>query len=85
MIPASFRRILYVMSRARSPTSIEYITLHADIKHPYEVLSQMEKEHFIERHPASTWSASGDPIFSLTPKASTFLFDNDHTLHETRS
>jgi hypothetical protein len=79
MIPASFKRVLYVMSRARSPISIEYITIHADIKHPYEILSQMEKEHFIERHPVSKWSSSGDPIFRITPKATTFLLDNNQT------
>lgn len=81
MIPSSIKRVLYIMSRARSPTSIDYITIHADIKRPYEVLCQMEKDHFIERHPVSQWSSSGNPIFSLTAKATAILLDEDHPLH----
>lgn len=65
------------MSRARSPTSVTYITAHADIEHPSELLSQMEKEHFIKRQSPSTWSPSCDPIFHLTAKAFSILLNDD--------
>jgi hypothetical protein len=76
MIPIAYKRVIYVMSRTRSPVPISYIATHAHIVHPLKLLSQMEKEDLIQRAPPSTWSSSNYPLFHLTAKSFTRLLND---------
>lgn len=62
------QKILLVLALAHSPAPIGYISLHTEIKVPFDVLKRMEKRSLVRQCQISSWSCSIDPMYEITPE-----------------
>jgi len=70
-------KILKVLSRARGPAPLGYISKQSGIEHPLELLRQLEKCDLVCRTAQGDFNLSLMPLFELTDKVKKLLQDHE--------
>ena len=79
------KKILLILTLAKSPAPLNYVSLHTGIKEPIKILEKMEKVGLVRRFMSSCWSCNASPMFEITPKAREELFTVDLIQRDRRS
>ena len=59
------KRVLSALVQAKSPAPLGYLSLHAGIKEPLEILRKMETMGLVCQSPSCSWSCCIDPMFEI--------------------
>jgi|YelNatPaOPRAMG01_1025707.scaffolds.fasta_scaffold34442_3 hypothetical protein len=59
------RRVLAVLTMARGPVPLGYLSLHTGIEAPLELLEEMRRKGLVRKCPSSTWSCSLGPMYEI--------------------